>query len=308
MKRFFIISVCIATFCYAKAQSEILQIIFNDGNITTLKVEDIKEIRFDIESHLDTIVFKEFKGYTLANSKYFKDLYSGGTSMLTVCKVGEEYVVKYNDPTWGEGLFSSVTVGAELKGDGYLNIAYQGAPVKKYDANISGPMMNPEINIPGIMNGCTLKFILGNPSEALSYSGSYKGINSVVVGGSFTYTADIEYKIIANADGTINIDVPQYSLANTVMGNLDLGKYTISNIAFDSEKNAFYREYGNDGIKQHLTAEKDGTKTMDDDYELKGKSNILIEKKGNVITIVNDFTLGAMPFSIVATFTNSINQ
>ncbi|MDE6715270.1 MAG: calycin-like domain-containing protein, partial [Muribaculaceae bacterium] len=308
MKRLLIITIFTSIFCEIKAQSEILQIIFKDGNITTLKVDDIKEMRFETEGHIDTVVYKEYSGYTIANSKYFKDLYSGGTSTLTVCKTGNEWVVKYNDPTWGEGLFGNVKVGAELNGEGYLDIAYQGAPVKRYAANIGGTMTCPEINIPEIMNGCTLKFISGNPSEALSYAGSYKGINSVVVGGSFTYAAKIEYKITANSDGTINIDVPQYSLAGTIMGNLELGKYTISNIAYDRDKEAFYRAYGNDGIKQHMVAETDGNRTMDGDYELKGNSNILIKKKGDIITIVNSFTLGAMPFPIVATFTNSVNE
>ncbi|MCH5216734.1 MAG: hypothetical protein J1F10_07305 [Muribaculaceae bacterium] len=307
MRRLLLTFLCISTISIINAQNDILKITFSNGATATYKVDDISEMTFETESSPDTIVFKEFKGYTTASSRYFTDLFSGGSSTLTVCTVGNEYIVKYSDTTWGDGIFSNVAVGATLSGDGYLDIAYNGAPVKRYEATIGGAMTSPEITIPGIMSGCTLKFIIGSPSNALLYAGSYSGTNSVVVGGAFTYTADIDYKITANVDGTINIEVPEYSLANTVMGNLQLGKYTISNIAYNSEKNGFYREYGTDGIKQHFSAEQNGSKTMDGDYELNGNSNILIEKNGNSIIITNSFSLGAMPFPIVATFTNSVN-
>lgn len=32
------------------------------------------------------------------------------------------------------------------------------------------------------------------------------------------------------------------------MGDLSLGTYTIQNIAYDSEKQAFYRDYSTDGV------------------------------------------------------------
>ena len=148
-------------------------------------------------------------------------------------------------------------------------------------------------------------------SMASEYAGSYKGGNSVVVGGMFTYSADgVTYVITANGDGTVNLQVPEYKLTGTVMGDLTLGAYTISNIPFDETNNGFYRDYasadGTDGLKMHFTAVQNGNTTMNSDYEFKNPSNVLIEKTADGLKITNSFIMGSMPFPIVATFTQSV--
>ena len=85
------------------------------------------------------------------------------------------------------------------------------------------------------------------------------------------------------------------------MGDLTLGAYTLTNIAYDEEKGAFYRLYG-EGVTEHLTAVRNGATTMDDDYELDASSYIQVEKAENGIKVINSFKPGAMPFPIVATF------
>lgn len=67
----------------------------------------------------------------------------------------------------------------------------------------------------------------------------------------------------------------------------------------------FYRDYKDDGLKFHFTAENDGKKTMDGDYSFNNAkdNNILVKYNGNNITdIVNTFQMGAMPFAIVSKF------
>lgn len=144
-------------------------------------------------------------------------------------------------------------------------------------------------------------------SPAAQYAGSYTGNNAVVVGGNFTYNASgVTYTITANEDGTINLSVPEYSLANTIMGDLTLGAYTVSNIAFDEAKNGFYRAYAsesaNDNLQMHFLAVNDGNTVFDKDYEFKSPSNVLIEKTDAGLKITNNFILGNMPFPIVVTF------
>lgn len=147
-------------------------------------------------------------------------------------------------------------------------------------------------------------------SEAAAYAGSYTGTNSVSVGGMFTYMVNMTYTVEANADGTVNLHIPTYTITGTVMGDLTLGEHTISNIAFDEAKNAFYREYGQDGIKMHFTAVNNGQTTMDNEYEfINGNgsvTNVLIEKSEAGLKVTDTFRLGAMPFEIVGTFTQDL--
>lgn len=141
-------------------------------------------------------------------------------------------------------------------------------------------------------------------TEDNSVSGAYTGTNSVNVGGMYTYTAELTATVTENADGTLDLTWPEYRLSNTIMGDLTLGSYTIRNIAWDADKNAWYRDYSNDGLIQHFTAVKDGTTSMDKDYTLGKTSTVTITvAEDGTLKIVNPFKLGAMPFPITATFT-----
>lgn len=170
------------------------------------------------------------------------------------------------------------------------------------------PVMNVVLK-----DGTTQSFKVKNISElnftevediptADEVAGTYTGKNSVTVGGQFTYTADISVSITANADGTVNFTWPQYSLSGTVMGNLTLGSYTVSNMAYDKDKGGFYKDYSNDGVTMHFVAVNNGTTTMDKDYELLPTSTILVKVTETGISVENPFKLGAMPLPISASF------
>ncbi len=133
----------------------------------------------------------------------------------------------------------------------------------------------------------------------------YTGEISVVVGGQFTYKTTITATVTENADGTIDFSYPEYVLTGTVMGDLTLGAVTIPGIAYDEARGAYYKDYGADGIKQHLTAVNNGTTTMNNDYVLGTGSTITLKIDGNSLTVTNPFKLGAMPFPLEATFTGT---
>lgn len=145
-----------------------------------------------------------------------------------------------------------------------------------------------------------MTFSTEEDNPAAAYIGSFSGTNTVVVGGQFTYTADITYTITQGADGTLDISIPTYQLENTVMGNLTLGSYEVKGLAFDEAKNAYYRDYADDGLSMHFKAE--GSMAMDNDYEFKPTSEISVELTEDGIKVVNSFKMGSMPFPIVATF------
>ena len=132
---------------------------------------------------------------------------------------------------------------------------------------------------------------------------------TVNVGGKFNYAnKSVSYDVRKYMDGDVqkaDVKISTYTLENTVMGNLTLGTYTVKGLTYDESKGGFYRDYKDDGLKFHFTAEQGGKKTMDDDYLFNNTkdNNILVKYSGNNITdIVNRFQMGAMPFAIESKF------
>lgn len=140
---------------------------------------------------------------------------------------------------------------------------------------------------------------------------------SVCIGGAYTYTnSSVTYNVRKYKDGNVekvDVAVPAYTLDNTLIGNLSLGAYTVKGLVYDSELGGFYRDYKDDGLTFHFSAEKDGNTTINGDYVFNSKkdNNILVKYDGTKITsIINKFQMGVMPFDIVSTFnvnTTAIN-
>ena len=135
---------------------------------------------------------------------------------------------------------------------------------------------------------------------------------NVNVGGQFPYANEsVTYNVRKYMDGDVqkvDVEVPTYTLDNTLMGNLTLGTYTVKGLTYDEEKGGFYRDYKNDGLNFHFTAEQNGNKIMDGDFEFNSAkdNNILVKYDGSKITdIVNTFQMGAMPFGIVSSFNSA---
>lgn len=147
-----------------------------------------------------------------------------------------------------------------------------------------------------------MTFVTPDPSDASLYAGAFKGTQTLTVGGMYTYSTEVTYTITAEADGTLSVSIPEYSLTNTMMGDLTLGSLTIKGLAYDEAKGGFYRLYANDGLKQHFKAVNGGNTTMDKDYDLGGSSNILITLSDKGIEVDNPFKLGAMPLPLTAAF------
>lgn len=137
---------------------------------------------------------------------------------------------------------------------------------------------------------------------------------SVSVGGMFTYNNEsVTYNVRKYMDEGVeklDVEVPQYQLDGTVMGDLTLGSYAIKGLTYDEEKGGFYRDYKDDGLTFHFTAKQNGTTSMDGDYAFNSEkdNNILVKySENNIVSIVNTFQMGAMPFGIVTTFNNIVN-
>lgn len=250
---------------------------------------------------VDTVLFQSFDGYIYVTSKYIPRTYYGKQAWLGVYNAGSEIVVKFSDPQWGNAIFTKAKVGTEISATGNITINY-GNKVNTYGAILSGSTLQPVISIPTIMGGCTIEFFPGEPTMANVTAGVYKGTNNVNVGGTYDYKTDITYTITANPDSTINIEVPEYTLTGTIMGDLKLGAYTIENVAYDKEKDQFYQEYGKYGLSQEFTATQNGKVTMQGDYKFTDNSYIIVKRTVYGLQVENSFQLGKMPFPIVAKF------
>ena len=123
---------------------------------------------------------------------------------------------------------------------------------------------------------------------------------TVNVGGAFNYAnKSVSYDVRKYMDGDVqklDVKISTYTLENT---------YTVKGLTYDESKGGFYRDYKDDNLTFHFTAENGGNKTMDGDYSFNNTkdNNILVKYSGNNITdIVNTFQMGAMPFAIVSKF------
>ncbi len=306
MKKY-LLSLIIATFALcANAQTEVLKINLGD-RVVSYKVADIQEMTFDVvEENVDTTLFRSFNGYIFVSTNYFQDSYYGNNAVLSVYKTSlGEFIVTFSDPVWGEASFSNVQVGQELSGAGTITMSDQRTGnVNEYEATISGPMTTPVITIPSVMGGTTITFHAGTAPDNYQLAGSYQGNITVMVGGQFGpyVMQNANFNIQANADGTINVVMPEYNLANTVIGDLTIGTYSVNNIAYNEEKGSFYYDYSGDNLSFHFKAVKDGVTTMDSDYTITQLGNIEVKAVENGISITNNFQPGNMPFPIVATF------
>ena len=259
----------------------------------------------NIDNPSDTILFAmngmESGNITLPAMKGMQQTIPSFTISGAKFTLGENHVVTFADQTFS----------TKVKVDGA-------------EKNITGSSLSGTYNMADNSLMLTVVFQYGKMPMSMTYSvkGYYvKAVSNpitVTVGGQFTYNNDnVTYELRRYKDGEtdkLDVTVPSYTLANTIMGNLTLGSYTVKGLVYDEAQGGYYRDYKNDGLKFHFTAVQGGKTTMDKDYDFATDkdNNILVKYEGNnVSSIVNTFQVGTMPFGIVSVFsgaTTSINN
>lgn len=259
----------------------------------------------NIDNPSDTILFAmngmESGNITLPAMKGMQQTIPSFTISGAKFTLGENHVVTFADQTFS----------TKVKVDGA-------------EKNITGSSLSGTYNMADNSLSLTVVFQYGKMPMSMTYSvkGYYvKAVSNpitVTVGGQFTYNNDnVTYELRRYKDGEtdkLDVTVPSYTLANTIMGDLTLGSYTVKGLVYDEAKGGYYRDYKNDGLKFHFTAVQGGKTTMDKDYDFATDkdNNILVKYEGNnVSSIVNTFQVGTMPFGIVSVFsgaTTSINN
>lgn len=118
--------------------------------------------------------------------------------------------------------------------------------------------------------------------------------------GKNTVTVDHEYdpvvitcKVTKNDDGTLDVEMPEYQLPNTKIGDLTIGAVTIKKIAYNEERGAYYRIFGKDRLKMDFKSEG-GMVNINGNFDFTEDSNIEVQLKDNGVLIVLDYTFPAM--------------
>ena len=282
-------------------QAQNVTINLANGDFVSYTADQISSIEFNAE---EEVLFHEFTGWITVSSGYFSDVYYGDQAVVKVYRKGGGYTCRFYDNTWGIGRFDITLAKGQINGTGTVTMDNHHGGLSPYEATMSGPMTAISINIPGVMGGTTIQWHHGAAPENYKTSGNWTGTNNVSVGGTYHYSAEnVRQSVTANADGSVSLTVPAYSLSGTVMGDITLGSYTIADIPWNEEKGGFYKEYADGSLKVHFKAVKEGTTTLDSDYLFNNKSTttyILIKRTDTGVTIENNFSLGNMPFPITA--------
>lgn len=296
MKRIFTLLFAVLTATTIMAQMH--------GPMKFVGVSKMSVSTMNIDNPSDTILFAmngmESGNITLPAMKGMQTIPSFTISGAKFT-LGENHVVTFSDQTFS----------TKVKVDGA-------------EKNITGSSLSGTYNMADNSLSLTVVFQYGKMPMSMTYSvkGYYvKAVSNpitVTVGGQFTYNNDnVTYELRRYKDGEtdkLDVTVPSYTLANTIMGDLTLGSYTVKRLVYDEAQGGYYRDYKNDGLKFHFTAVQGGKTTMDKDYEFAAEkpNNILVKYEGNdVSSIVNTFQVGTMPFGIVSVFsgaTTSINN
>lgn len=111
-------------------------------------------------------------------------------------------------------------------------------------------------------------------------------------------TADVNYVINQNNDGSISVVIPEETFDFTAqkMGNIVQGSFSVTNIPYDKTKNAYYLDYSNNASADVFVygAKKNYTIT---------KGEITVSFSGNKVTVVNVHKFfGNMPMEMTGTF------
>lgn len=290
MKRIFTLLFAVLTATTIMAQMH--------GPMKFVGASNMKVSTMNIDNPSDTILFAmngmESGNITLPAMKGMQTIPSFTISGAKFT-LGENHVVTFADQTFS----------TKVKVDGA-------------EKNITGSSLSGTYNMADNSLSLTVVFQYGKMPMSMTYSvkGYYvKAVSNpitVTVGGQFTYNNDnVTYELRRYKDGKtdkLDVTVPSYTLANTIMGDLTLGSYTVKGLVYDEAQGGYYRDYKNDGLKFHFTAVQGGKTTMDKDYDFATDkdNNILVKYEGNdVSSIVNTFQVGTMPFGIVSVFSGA---
>lgn len=136
-------------------------------------------------------------------------------------------------------------------------------------------------------------------------SGTYTGKDTLafsVMGMTLKQnnTADVDYVVNQNNDGTISVVIPEETFDFTAqnMGNIVQGTYSVNNIPYDKTKNAYYLDYSGKASADVFVYGRKKNYTVTE-------GQITVTFSDNKVTVVNVHKFGNMPMAMTGTFTGT---
>ena len=162
-----------------------------------------------------------YKGYTLASSNYFSDMFDADQSM-TLTKMAENTVdVSFSSSTWGTFAVSEAVVeGKEapltLSGNGTVKMASMQGEVKEYACSLTATVYGADsdknmfdFTVPDVMGGTKVVFYTNTPDPAYYVAGNYNGTVIYSVGSTEYDPVAATVKLTKSGSGKVNIVLPE---------------------------------------------------------------------------------------------------
>lgn len=294
MKRIFTFFAALAVTMVAFAQGHGAMRFVGDATVGAMGT--------NIEQKKDTMIVE--LGNSRAGTKdkiTFPDMVFSPTMVIksfTVDGLAYTMVGRYPDMyfEWDVDNFSATIIGLdgqEKQASGKLKAQYYHTSSKFAVVMEVGydPMPHP------VTYTCENAFYLKSTSMPLTVN---------VLNTDYTPAANVEYETRRYEEGDVkklDVVIPPYSLADTPMGDMEVGSYTVCGLVYDETLGGYFKDYSQDGLTVHLKTYPAKGKALDDDYSLAAEGTTLfVQYNGtSVVYIENNFTPGSMPFPILAT-------
>ena len=251
-----------------------------------------------------TAVSGTYGDYSLANAKYFSNMYTKESgSAVTVVKVAENTVnVTFESATWGTWSIAEATVSKSgdvytIEGTGTVEMASHGSEAKSYDATlvatVNGASTVFNFTAEAVMGGTTVSVY--NSTEPVAYlaAGKYSGASTVAVGAN-SYDAKEGTLVVAyQAADAVSLTLPAYAMSETMA----LPALTVSGVSVVASEDGTYA----------ISLDKyEGTVTVDEAEKSYTISDLegAISKDG-ATKVTYTLIYGAMPMGMNFTFTES---
>lgn len=287
----------------ANINAQTVTITKTDDTKIVLDASEIKKIEFRTAEEEEKTLISEFTGYILVTTKFFKNKYFGNNAKLSVYRsLSGKVSCTLSDPQWGEGKFDIQMGSGTMSGTGTMTITDpQTKTAKTYKAKLEGQRTNFNIVIDELMGGTTINWV-HSKTEPRHYAitGKYEGIDNINVVLPYKSNSKVTYEVTANADGTINLVVPEMTYEGTPLGTIIVGTYTIPNIPYNEKERAFVKHYKDDKISFHFKA-----RGMDNDYVFdKDDCRVVVSKSdAGDLDVHNIYKVGKMPILVKGSFT-----
>ena len=132
------------------------------------------------------------------------------------------------------------------------------------------------------------------------YQWTYTGKNTVKVGSIEFEPVPMTCKVTKKDNGTLDVEMPEYQISGNPIGSLTIGAVTIKDIAYNPEKEAYYRMFGKDKLK--ISLQSDGMMKLNGPYDFTEDSDIEVKQTDNGATIVLDYSFENMGMRVTSTF------